>query len=108
MNDLPPSDYLRLAEATLAALEAAADTADLDSKREGGVLTLELDNGLQIIVNLQPAIQELWLASRMGAYHFRHDGAGWRDTREARAFDTVVREALEGLGGPRLDLSALA
>ncbi len=108
MNDLPQSDYLRLGETTLAALEAAADAADLDSKREGGVLTLELDSGVQIIVNLQPAIQELWLASRMGAYHFRHDGARWLDTRAARPLDAVVREALEGLDGPQLDLSALA
>ena len=108
MNDLPQSVYLERAEATLAALESAADAADLDSKREGGVLTLELDSGQQVIVNLQPAIQELWLASRMGAYHFRHDGADWRDTREGRGFGELVAEALAGLAGPKLDLSALA
>ncbi|OIQ90540.1 protein CyaY [mine drainage metagenome] len=104
MNDLPQSDYLRLAEATLRSVEAAADAADLDSKREGGVLTLELDNGEKIIANLQPPLQELWLASKSGAYHFRYAGGAWLDTRGSRSFQALLRQALAELGGPTLQL----
>jgi CyaY protein len=104
MNDLPQSDYLRLAEAALRSVEAAADAADLDSKREGGVLTLELDNGEKIIVNLQPPLQELWLASKSGAYHFRYAGGAWLDTRGSRSFQALLQQALAELGGPALEL----
>ena len=104
MNALPQSEYLSRAESALRQVELAADAVDLDSKREGSVLTLELDNRSQIIINLQPAIQELWLASRCGAYHFRHDGSGWRDSRGGSGFFTLLRQALEQLGGPQLEL----
>lgn len=105
MNDLPQNDYLSLAEATLAAVEAAADAADLDTRRDGAVLTLEVERSGQIIINLQPAIQELWLASRAGAYHFKHRDAGWIDTREGRTFEALLAEALTALGGPGLQLN---
>ena len=104
MNDLPQNEYLRLAETTLGTLEAAADAADLDSKREGSVLTLELDNGESVIINLQPAIQELWLASKSGAYHFRATGGQWLDTRGGRTFSSLVQEAVTKQGGPQLAL----
>lgn len=106
MNDLPQSEYLRLAESTLAAVERAADAADLDSRRDGGVLTLEVEGTGQVIINLQPAIQELWLASRAGAYHFRYGEAAWLDTRSGRPFAAVLLEAMAALGGPALDLGA--
>ena len=104
VNELSHRDYLREAEAALDRVEAAADAADLDSKREGSVLTLEIDNGAQVIINLQPAIEELWLASRVGAYHFRHADGAWRDTRGGADFIARVREAVSALGGPPLRL----
>ncbi len=104
MDELTHKDYLRLAEATLQRIEAAADAVDLDSKPEGSVLTLEFDSGEQVIINLQPAIDELWLASRLGAYHFRHADGAWRDTREGRDFDALLRDAVASLGGVALPL----
>ncbi len=104
MNDLPQTDYLRLAEAMLRSVETAADAADLDSKREGGVLTIELDNGEKIIINLQPPLQELWLASKSGAYHFRYADGAWLDTRSRRSFRALLRQAVTDQGGPSLDL----
>ncbi len=104
VNDLTHNDYLRAADAALARIEAAADAADLDSKREGSVLTLELDNGAQVIINLQPAIEELWLASTRGAYHFRQRGGRWLDTRGGLDFDALVRDAVSAQGGPDLAL----
>lgn len=106
MNDLSQSQYLDLAERALRAVENAADAAELDSRRDGSVLNLELDNGEQIIINLQAPVQELWLASKSGAYHFRcHDGR-WLDTREGRSFAELLLQAVLEQGGPRLDLDA--
>lgn len=106
MNDLPQNDYLSLADAMLRAVESAADAADLDSKREGNVLTLELDNGEKIIVNLQPPLQELWLASKSGAYHFRYAAGRWLDTRGSQDFRGLLQQAIADQGGPELELSA--
>ena len=104
MNHLSQSQYLDLAEQALRAVENAADAADIDSRRDGSVLNLELDNGEQVIINLQSPVQELWLASKSGAYHFRCEGGRWLDTREGRSFGELLRCAVSEQGGPRLQL----
>ncbi len=103
MDDLSQSRYLDLAEQALRAVENAADAAELDSRRDGSVLNLELDNGEQIIINLQAPVQELWLASKSGAYHFRWRDGRWLDTREGRSFADLLRQALREQGGPQLE-----
>ena len=106
MDDLSQSRYLDLAEQALRAVENAADAAELDSRRDGSVLNLELDNGEQIIINLQAPVQELWLASKSGAYHFRWRDGRWLDTREGRSFADLLRQALREQGGPQLEFDA--
>ena len=104
MDDLSQSQYLDLAEQAMRAVENAADAADLDSRRDGSVLNLELDNGEQVIINLQAPVQELWLASKSGAYHFRCNRGRWIDTREGLAFGELLRRAVSEQGGPQLEL----
>ncbi len=104
MDDLSQSQYLDLAERALLQVENAADAADIDSRREGSVLYLDLDNGEQVIINLQPPVQELWLASKSGAFHFRCSGGRWLDTREGRSFVGLLQQALREQGGPELAL----
>ena len=106
MNDLSQSQYLELAEQALRAVESAADAAELDTRRDGSVLNLELDNGEQVIVNLQAPLQELWLASKSGAYHFRWRDGRWLDTREGRSFAELLRVAVREQGGPSLSFDA--
>ena len=106
MDELSQSRYLDLAEQALRAVENAADAAELDSRRDGSVLNLELDNGEQIIINLQAPVQELWLASKSGAYHFRWRDGRWLDTREGRGFADLLLQALREQGGPQLEFDA--
>ncbi|HEV3106124.1 MAG TPA: iron donor protein CyaY [Trinickia sp.] len=98
------SDYLTRAEAVLAAIERGIDDvdADIECERTGNVLTLEFDNGSKIIVNLQPAMQEIWIAAKAGGFHFKFDsGKGeWLDTRNGTEFfaalsDYATRQAGE-------------
>lgn len=105
MNAITQSDYFQLAEAMLGAVESAADRVDLDSRRDGAVLTLELDNKEKIIINLQAPLQELWLASKSGAHHFRHSERQWLDTRTGHSFETMLQKAVTAQGGPDLQLS---
>lgn len=95
------SEFLERAEEALLRIEAAADAsqADVEAMRSGHVLTLAFENDSQIVVNLQQAMQEIWVAARSGGFHFRHDGQAWRDTRgHAELFELLSRTAIEQAG----------
>ncbi len=85
--DAAPRPFLARAEDVLARLEAAidrlADDVDIDVLRAGNVITLTFENGQRLVVNIQEAAQEIWVAARSGGFHFRFDEAAdaWVDTR---------------------------
>ena len=89
MTDL---EYMNLAEALLASIEARCDQlnetteADIDNQRVGGMITLAFSDGSQIVVNLQKPLQEVWLASRSGGYHFKYRDGAWHDTKTGEEF----------------------
>ena len=84
MTDL---EFLDRAEALLRSVELTCDRindsteADIDSQRNGGVVTLTFANRSQIIINLQKPLHEVWMAAKSGGYHYRFDGAQWQDTK---------------------------
>ncbi|CAN7181494.1 iron donor protein CyaY [Trinickia sp. LjRoot230] len=88
------SDYLGRAEAVLARIEAALDEvgADIESERNGNVLTLEFESGSKIIVNLQPSMQEIWIAAKAGGFHFKFVDGQWRDTRNGTEFFAALSD----------------
>lgn len=88
------SEYLTRAEAVLAAIERSLDDtdADIEFERSGNVLTLEFENGTKIVVNLQPPMQEIWIAAKSGGYHFRFVDGAWRDTRNGTEFYAALSE----------------
>ena len=83
----------------LAALEQALEAAELDADfelKEGSILEIEFEGGAKIIVNRHGAAREMWVAARSGGFHFRWDGAAWRDTRDGSelfaALSTLVSQ----------------
>ncbi len=76
------SDFDQLSEQTMLAIEDAIDECgvDIDYDNAGGILTLEFDNGSQIIINKQTPLTQLWVAARSGGFHFDYDTdeACWR------------------------------
>lgn len=106
-DKLSDAEFHRLTQAVLAQIEATADrwleddVLDVDVHRTGGLLELSFPNGSKIVVNTQPPLQELWLASRDGGFHFRHLDGVWRDTKDGREFFEVLsREASAQAGLP--------
>jgi len=93
-----------LATQTLHRIERALDESGIDADielKEGGVLELEFANGSKIIVNRHGAAREIWVAARSGGFHFRWDGAVWRDTREgSELFAALSRLASLQSGQP--------
>lgn len=79
--------FLRAAEATLNAIEAAVERAideadlDLDLERQGNVITLDFGDGSKVVVNSHLVAGEIWVAARSGGFHYRLDGDRWVDGR---------------------------
>ena len=100
------SEYTHLADATLNRLEAALDAAGIDFERAGGgVLELEFDDGSMIVVNKQAAAQEIWVAAKSGGFHYRWDGADWRDTRGGEELFAALSRLASAQSGEGVELS---
>jgi CyaY protein len=95
------SDFLALAEQTLASIERAVEAVDLDieAERSGGVLTLELADAGRIVVNLQAPMRQIWVAARGGGFHFGWSDGAWRDTRDGRELFAALSAIVSAQGG---------
>ena len=67
---------------------------DLDAQSQGAIVEIENQDGQKIIINQQTPMQEVWLASRSGGYHFKWNGATWVNTRDGADFWEFLRLAL--------------
>ena len=101
------TEFMDRAETLLKRVEALCDhfnettEVDIDNQRVGGMITLTFANRSQIIINLQKPLQEVWLASRAGGFHYRHDGQAWCDTKgSGEFFADLSRYASEQAGLP--------
>jgi len=109
MNDL---EYLHLAEQLLHRLEAQCDQlnedsdADIDNQRVGSMVTMVFPDRSQIVVNLQKPLQEVWLATRLGGYHYRFDGGQWADTKGGPDFWSRLSQDASTHAGVPLQFSA--
>jgi len=80
------STFETAADQTLARImdvleDALGDWLSVDL--EGGILTIELDEGGQYVINKHGPNRQIWLSSPVsGAAHFNYDGGGsWVATR---------------------------
>jgi CyaY protein len=105
---LTDSEYQRLSAEVLAHIEATIDRwlqddlIDIDGQRTGGLLELSFPAGSKIVVNTQPPLHELWLATRGGGYHFRYLDGIWCDTRDGVEFFARLSEAASAQAGKPL------
>lgn len=100
-------EYLDQAEALLRAVESGCDSindqglADIDNQRVGGMVTLTFANRSQIIVNLQKPLQEVWMASKSGGYHYKYVAGSWMDTKgQGEFFSALSSNASQQAGVP--------
>ena len=107
------SEFLAQAEATLTTIAAALDRLndedmlDVECSRSGNVLEIEfIDNGSKIIVNSQAAMQELWVASRSGGYHYKQKDGKWLNTRDGSELFHSLSEMVSTQGGSPVVLEA--
>jgi CyaY protein len=100
------TEFEAAAAAALEAIERALESVDVDCERKGGgVLELEFDDGSKIIVNRHAAAREIWVAARAGGFHFRWDGAAWRDTRDGSELFAALSRLVSQQGGQPVRLA---
>lgn len=78
------SNYRELCDELFSYLEDYLDNLDddIDYESNSDICEITLVNGSKVIINRQPPNEEIWLATREGGFHYRHDGSEWVDTRD--------------------------
>ncbi len=105
---LSDADYVRETGTLLAHIEATCDrwldedVIDIDTHRTGGLLELVFPDRSKIVINMQPPLQEMWVAARSGGYHYRWEGQGWRDTRDGHELVEMLSRQASAQGGQTL------
>jgi frataxin len=103
------ANFATLAEAEIGFLaarieDALGDIVDVDYHMD--VLTLELEDGAQYVINRQTPMKQIWLSSPVsGAWHYGRDPQGvWRATRGGKPLRQLLREELSARLDRPLDL----
>lgn len=104
---LEESDFHERVDAVLEAIENALEQADadIDSEINAGILTLEFDNRSKVIINRQTPNRELWVAAKSGGFHFRFDGAVWRDTRTNESLESLLSRVISEQSGDVMSIT---
>ncbi len=104
MNDL---EYDELADSTLLAVEQAIEDADadLDYESHGGLLSISFADKSKIIINKQPPLHQLWVATKFNGHHFEWHGDKWIDNRNGAEFWQLLNDAAAKQAGKPLNLA---
>jgi CyaY protein len=98
------TEFAALADEALRKIDAVLEQSGIDADvelKEGGVIEVEFADGSRMVINRHAAAREIWVAARAGGFHFRWDGAAWRDTRDgAELFAALSRLVSAHSGQP--------
>lgn len=88
--------FFEAAERLFSRVEDAIDRNcdDVETLRQGHVLTLECDSGLQIVLNVHVPTRQVWMADRQGGLHFELAQNQWLSTRTKEDFWSALNKKL--------------
>lgn len=100
------TEFLQYSDQLFTYLEDEIDQAgwDLDCQIQGNVLTIETQDGSQIIINRHTPNQELWIAAKSGGYHFAYHNQQWLSSREQKDFFSVLNQILSETLNENIDI----
>ena len=100
-------EFGSLAEHALERIESALEESGVEAdveRKEGGVLEIEYADGSRMVINRHAAAREIWVAAPSGGFHFRWDGAAWRDTREGSELFAALSRLVSARSGQAVRL----
>lgn len=93
------TEFNQLVDGILMKIEDAVENcaADIDYETISGVLTLEFENGSQVIINRQTPASQIWVAAKSGGYHLdmNEDGSEWYTAEKEELHDLLNRVCSE-------------
>lgn len=98
MND---REYDELADATMLAVEEAIEQleVDLDYESHGSLLEVTFSNGSKIIINKQPPLQQIWVATKFNGHHCEWQDGQWIDNRSGSELWQLLTDAASKQAG---------
>lgn len=92
MNDL---EYDELTDQILLAVEEGIEQQelDLDYESNGGLLAITFPDHSKIIINKQPPLHQLWVATKFNGHHFEWRDGVWIDNRTGAEFWQLLNDA---------------
>lgn len=100
------SEYAQLTDAFFKRLDRALEAADIDYElAPGGILEMEFDDGSKIVINRQPAMQEIWVAAKSGGFHYRWQDGAWHDTRSGEELFAALEKMASQQAGEAVSLT---
>ncbi len=107
MNDV---EYDELTDAVLLAVEEAIERLDLDLDFEsnGGLLSISFPDKSRIIINKQPPLQQLWVATKFNGHHFEWQNGQWIDNRSGTEFWQLISTAVSKQAGVAVNLERVS
>ena len=102
------TEFAAAAERALERIESALEECGVDAdveRKEGGVLEIEYADGSRMVINRHAAAREIWVAAPSGGFHFRWDGAAWRDTREGTELFAALSRLVSAQSGQAVRLA---
>jgi len=93
-------ETFEVVESKLEELESDPDIAGAE-----GVLNVTFSNGVVFVLSRQPAVEQLWLATPGGGFHFvwRDADEEWFDTRTNHAFRELLSRELAEHAGEQIE-----
>lgn len=89
------AQFHQLVEQTWQTIEQQLEEqgCDVDCETQGAVFTLTFEDDSQIVINKQEAMLELWLASKLGGFHFAYRDGDWLSSDNS-SFWTHLEQAV--------------
>jgi len=104
------SEFHQLADEMFQAIDNAIEQAideqdaDIDIDASGNVLQLEFPDMSKIVINKQEPLQQIWVATKFGGYHFSFVEGQWIDERNGGEFMPFIIDSIQRQGNIQLSL----
>lgn len=99
-------EYHELAEQAIAQIEEALEATgiDIDCESAGDILEVTFLNNTKMVVNKQPPLQQLWLATKFNGHHFEYQDGQWIDNRTGGELWEILSDAASKQAEQKLQL----
>tara|TARA_R110000868_G_scaffold162985_5_gene395088 strand:- start:1335 stop:1655 length:321 start_codon:yes stop_codon:yes gene_type:complete len=101
------SQYHQMVDDLLIDIEEMLDNCevDIDYESASSILTMIFLDGSKIIINKQPPLLQLWVATKFNGHHFNYQEDGlWIDERTGVEFWSFLNDAASKQAGQTLTL----